>query len=50
MSLADFAKISAIEGLHMPRDLRDILKGLERKGASARERRAALAKKYGTAS
>jgi hypothetical protein len=48
MTLSEFGKISAIEGLHMSRDLHGTLKGLERKGA--KERRAILAKKYGTAS
>lgn len=50
MSLADFVKISAIEGLHMGRDMHDMLRSLERKGASARERRAAVLRKYGAAS
>jgi hypothetical protein len=48
MTLSEFGKISAIEGLHMSRDLLGTLKGLERKGA--KERRSILAKKYGTAS
>jgi hypothetical protein len=48
MTLSEFGKISAIEGLHMSGDSHGTLKGLERKGA--KERRSILAKKYGTAS
>jgi hypothetical protein len=48
MTLAEFGKISAIEGLHMSREMRGTFRNLERKGASTRERRAVLVKKYGT--
>jgi hypothetical protein len=50
IGLAGFAKISAMEGLHLTRDMRVTFRDLERKGASARERRAAIVKKYGTGS
>jgi hypothetical protein len=50
IGLAGFEKISAIEGLHLTREMKATFRTLERKGATARERRAAIIKKYGTAS
>ena len=50
IGLAGFEKISAIEGLHMTRDMKATFRALDRKGATARERRAAIIKKYGPAS
>jgi hypothetical protein len=50
IGLAGFAKISAIEGLRMTRDMKATFKDFDRKGTSPRERRAAIIKKYGTAS
>jgi len=50
IGLAGFAKISAIEGLHLTRDMRATFGTLKRKGASHQERRATIVRKYGTAS
>lgn len=50
IGLAGFEKISAIEGLHLSREMKATFRALDRKGATARERRAAIIKKYGTAS
>lgn len=50
IGLAGFEKISAIEGLHLTREMKATFRALERGGATARERRAAIIKKYGTAS
>jgi len=50
IGLAGFERISAIEGLHLTREMKATFKALDRKGAAARERRAAIIKKYGTAS
>jgi hypothetical protein len=47
IGLAGFAKISAIEGLHLTRDMKKTLGALERTGASVAERRAAIIRKYG---
>ncbi len=49
IGLAGFAKISAIEGLHLTREMRTTFKTLKRKGASPQQRRAAIVRKYGTA-
>lgn len=50
IGLSGFAKISAIEGLHMTREMKATFRELDDKGASARERRATIIKKYGTGS
>ncbi len=50
IGLAGFAKISAIEGLHLTREMQDTFDALKRRGASPRQRRAAIVKKYGAAS
>jgi hypothetical protein len=50
IGLAGFAKISAIEGLHLTREMRATFKTLKRKGASPQQRRAAIIRKYGKAS
>ena len=50
IGLAGFEKISAIEGLHLSREMKATFRTLDRKGATARQRRAAIIKKYGTAS
>jgi hypothetical protein len=50
IGLAGFAKISAIEGLHLTRDMRTTFRTLKRNGASHQQRRAAIVRKYGTAS
>ncbi len=49
IGLAGFEKISALEGLHLSREMKATFRALERKRASPRERRAAIIKKYGTA-
>ena len=49
IGLVGFEKISAIEGLYLTRDMKTTLRILKRSGASPRQRRAALIKKYGTA-
>jgi hypothetical protein len=50
IGLVGFEKISAIEGLHVTRDMKTTFSTLKRSGVSPQERRAALIKKYGTAS
>jgi hypothetical protein len=50
IGLAGFAKISAIEGLHLTREMRATFRTLKRNGASPQQRRAAIVRKYGTAS
>lgn len=47
IGLADFEKISAIEGLHLTREMKRTFSALERRGASAAQRRAAIIKRYG---
>lgn len=47
IGLAGFEKVSAIEGLHLTRDMKRTFSALERRGASAVQRRAAIIKKYG---
>jgi hypothetical protein len=50
IGLAGFAKISAIEGLHLTREMSATFRTLKRKGASPQQRRAVVIRKYGTAS
>jgi hypothetical protein len=47
IGLAGFEKISAIEGLHLTPDMKNTFSALERQGASAAQRRAAIIKRYG---
>jgi hypothetical protein len=47
IGLAGFEKVSAIEGLHLTRDMKRTFSALERRGASAAQRRAANIKRYG---
>ncbi len=47
IGLAGFEKVSAIEGLRLTRDMKRTFSTLERRGASAAERRAAIIKRYG---
>jgi hypothetical protein len=47
IGLAGFEKVSAIEGLHLTRGMKRTFRMLERQGASAPERRAAIIKRYG---
>jgi hypothetical protein len=49
IGLAGFAKISAIEGLHLTREMRATFRTLKRREASPQQRRAAIVRKYGTA-
>jgi hypothetical protein len=48
IGLLGFEKISAIEGLHLTRDMKTTFRSLKRSGVSPQQRRAALIKKYGT--
>jgi hypothetical protein len=50
IGLAGFGKISAIEGLHLTHGMKATFRALKRSGVSPQQRRAALIKKYGTAS
>jgi hypothetical protein len=45
--LAGFEKVSAVEGLRLTGDMKRTFGRLERRGASAAERRAAIIKRYG---
>ncbi len=47
IGLLAFEKVSAIEGLHLTRDMKRTFSALERQGASPAQRRAAIIKKYG---
>jgi hypothetical protein len=47
IGLAGFEKISAIEGLHLTRDMKRTFSAQERRGASAAQKRAAIIKRYG---
>lgn len=41
-----FAKISAVEGVKLTREMREDLREFDRKGLSAEERRSAITRKY----
>ena len=47
IGLAGFAKVSAIEGLHLTRDMKRTFSTLERQGVSAAQKRAVIIKRYG---
>jgi hypothetical protein len=47
IGLAGFEKVSAIEGLHLTREMKRTFSLLERQGASAAQKRAAIIKRYG---
>jgi len=47
IGLAGFAKISAVEGLHLTRDMKGTFRDLKKQGASAQKRREVITKKYG---
>jgi hypothetical protein len=47
IGLAGFEKVSAIEGLRLTRDMKRTFSTLERQGASAAQKRAAIIKRYG---
>ena len=42
-----FARISAVEGIHLTREMKRDLREFDRKGLSATERRRAIVNKYG---
>lgn len=43
-----FAKISAVEGIHLTGSMKKDFREFERKGLTAEKRRAVLSEKYGT--
>jgi hypothetical protein len=47
IGLTGFEKVSAIEGLHLTREMKRTFSALERQGASPAQRRAAIIKRYG---
>jgi hypothetical protein len=47
VGLSAFERVSAVEGLHLTSDMKKAFSALERRGASAAERRAAIIKRYG---
>ena len=48
LPLADFEKISMVEGIRLPEELKDQFRRFDRDGASDAERRRLLKEKYGT--
>jgi hypothetical protein len=50
IGLSGFEKISAVEGLHLTRDMKGTFRSLDKRGASAVERRNVIVKKYGSSS
>jgi len=44
---ARFAKISAVEGIHLTRDMQRDFEDFDKQGLSAEERRKRIAQKYG---
>jgi hypothetical protein len=42
-----FEKISAVEGIRIPREMKDTFRTLDRKGATAAAKREAITRKYG---
>jgi hypothetical protein len=47
IGLRGFEKISAIEGLRLTRDMKSTFRSLDKRRASAAERRSVISKKYG---
>lgn len=47
IGLPAFERVSAVEGLHLTLDMKKTFNKLERRGASAAEKRAAIIKRYG---
>ena len=47
IGIAAFEKVSAVEGLHLTAEMKRTLSSLDRQGASAAQKRAAIKKKYG---
>ena len=41
-----FAKISAVEGIYLTKEMREDFKAFEQKGLSSQDRREAISKKY----
>lgn len=50
IGMAGFEKISAIEGLRLTRGMKGTFRNLDKRNASAAERRSVIAKKYGSSS
>jgi hypothetical protein len=50
LGLAGFAKISAVEGIYLTRDMKGTFRALQRQRASAHKRREIIVKKYGRSS
>jgi hypothetical protein len=50
LGLAGFAKISAVEGIYLTRDMKGTFRALQRQRVSAHKRREIIAKKYGRSS
>jgi hypothetical protein len=42
-----FEKISAVEGIRMPREMKDTFRSLDKKGGAAAAKRVAITRKYG---
>ena len=47
IGLTDFAKISAVEGLHLSAEMKRMFREFDRQGLSAEERRRRIVAKYG---
>ena len=47
IGLADFAKISAVEGLHLSAEMKRMFREFDRQSLSAEERRRRIIAKYG---
>ena len=47
IGLADFEKISAVEGLHLSAEMKTMFREFDRQGLSAEERRRRIVAKYG---
>jgi len=47
IGLADFAKITAVEGLHLSAEVKRMFREFDRQGLSAEERRRRIIAKYG---
>jgi hypothetical protein len=50
IGLRGFEKISAVEGLRLTRDMKGTFRNLDKRNASATERRSVISKKYGSSS
>jgi hypothetical protein len=50
IGLSGFEKVSAVEGARLTRDMKVTFRSLDKRKASAAERRSAIVKKYGRSS